>query len=135
MRVVICVDEKGGIVFNNRRQSRDRILIEDLRKTVGSECLVVSPYTAKLFEEHWPGLKICDNPLVHAGDQDFCFVELVGISEYKNKISELTIYNWNRHYPADKVLDLRPEDIGLTLKESYDFVGSSHDKITKEIYG
>ena len=30
MIVVICVDDKNGIGFNRRRQSRDRLLIADL---------------------------------------------------------------------------------------------------------
>ena len=28
MRVIVCVDDNGGMLFNHRRQSRDRVLCE-----------------------------------------------------------------------------------------------------------
>ena len=34
MKVIVCVDDNNGMMFNNRRQSRDRILIEDVVKSV-----------------------------------------------------------------------------------------------------
>ena len=35
MILVICVDDKGGMAFNGRRQSMDRLLRADLLQTVG----------------------------------------------------------------------------------------------------
>ena len=28
MKVIVCVDDKGGVMFNHRRQSQDRVLRE-----------------------------------------------------------------------------------------------------------
>ena len=28
MKLILCVDDKGGLAFNHRRQSRDRVLNE-----------------------------------------------------------------------------------------------------------
>ena len=46
----------------------------------------------------------------------------------------LYVYKWNRRYPATTFLDLDPVKNGLRLAERTDFVGSSHDAITKETY-
>lgn len=39
-----------------------------------------------------------------AGDGDFAFCEFADPAAYKDKIEELIVYNWNRHYPADTKL-------------------------------
>ena len=49
-------------------------------------------------------------------------------------IGTLVIYRWNELYPSDVKFDLDVVAAGFKLVESYDFKGSSHDRITKEIY-
>ena len=49
-------------------------------------------------------------------------------------ISRLIIYNWNRRYPFDRQLDISPAKMGFKLVSVTEFEGSSHEKITKEIY-
>ena len=66
-----------------------------------------------------------------AEENDLCFLEDENINLYKEKINELIIYKWNRKYPADFVFEM-PE--GFVLTETAEFQGSSHEKITKEIY-
>ena len=39
MYIIICLDDNNGLAFNHRRQSQDRIVAEDIRKTVGKETL------------------------------------------------------------------------------------------------
>ena len=34
MKVIVILDDNLGMLFNNRRQSRDRVLIDDIIKTV-----------------------------------------------------------------------------------------------------
>ena len=43
----------------------------------------------------------------------------------------IVLYRWNRAYPADVKFTM-PQ--GFALKESRDFAGSSHEKITREEY-
>ena len=31
MTLYVCLDDKNGMLFNNRRQSRDRVVLEDIR--------------------------------------------------------------------------------------------------------
>ena len=35
MIAVVCIDDKGGMLFNRRRQSQDRLLREDLLREAG----------------------------------------------------------------------------------------------------
>ena len=37
MTVFICLDDKNGMLFNHRRQSRDKAVIEDMLSFAGYE--------------------------------------------------------------------------------------------------
>ena len=50
LTVAVTVDDKMGIAFNKRRQSRDKLLIEDLCKNTEGVIYVTS-YSAQLFED------------------------------------------------------------------------------------
>ena len=56
------------------------------------------------------------------------------INPYSEKVEALILYRWNRRYPFDRTLDFDPAENGLMLREVTEFVGYSHEKITKEIY-
>ena len=131
--VAITVDDRMGIAFNKRRQSRDRVLIADLCDNTDG-VVYVSPYSAPLFEEYADKVAVVDAPLADCPDGAVCFLEMTELKAHVEDISALTVYRWNRHYPSDKKLDIDIESCGFTLSHSYEFVGKSHDKITKEIY-
>lgn len=134
MTVFVCIDDRGGMLFGGRRQSRDKNLISDMAKTVGENLFYISDFSEKLIGESELSAICVPYPLDSAGEGDFVFNESFHLKEYADKIKRLIIYRWNKKYPYDFALDLAPEKEGFSLKESYDFVGSSHDKITKEIY-
>ena len=50
MYIIICLDDNNGLAFNHRRQSQDRIVAEDIRKTVGEKKLWITDYSRKLFQ-------------------------------------------------------------------------------------
>ncbi|MBR2612621.1 MAG: hypothetical protein IKC72_06075 [Clostridia bacterium] len=130
MKVIICVDNEMGIAFNHRRQSRDRILIEDVIKMT-EKALFCAPYSKTLLEEH-PHLIVSETPLDDAMEENYVFAEMLSLSAYAEKIDTLVLYRWNRTYPSDKTFDL---DLShFTLISSENFVGYSHEKITKEVY-
>lgn len=133
LTVAITVDDKMGLAFNKRRQSRDRLLIDDLCKKTDKD-IYISSYSALLFEEHKERVKIVDDPLRDCPDGGFCFVEMTELSPYVESISTLIVYHWNRLYPADKRLDIDVTNCGFKMTAKYEFVGSSHDKITKGTY-
>ena len=133
MKVIVCVDDNNGMMFNNRRQSRDRVLIEDLLNTIKEGCLYIAPYSKILFQDI-TALIETETLLEEAGADDYCFVENKTLLPYSDRIDELIIYRWNRTYPADMHLDIRPEALSLKLVSTTEFAGSSHEKITKELY-
>lgn len=54
MTVILTLDDRGGMSFNGRRQSRDRLLIADLLSELrarGVTRLVLAPSSASLFPE------------------------------------------------------------------------------------
>ena len=129
--VAITVDERMGIAFNKRRQSSDRILISDLVNTV-SDNIYITEYSLPLFSEQDAKAVVVADPLSECPDGGCCFVEAKALSEYIDEIDTLIVYNWNRHYPSDMKLDV--DFSGYKLVDFREFIGSSHEKITKEIY-
>jgi hypothetical protein len=132
MNVIVCVDNELGMMFNNRRQSRDIKACEDMLKLSGGN-LVIAPYSEKLFTE-LSGYRIVDDPLGEAVSGEYVLIEDRGLLEYVNKIEKIVLYHWNRDYPSDKKLDTPPTQHGFHLVDSYEFEGRSHEKITREIY-
>ena len=51
-----------------------------------------------------------------------------------DRLEGLVLYRWNRRYPADAWLDVRPGPPGWTLARREEFSGHSHERITKEVY-
>lgn len=131
MKLIVCLDERKGMMFNNRRQSRDRVLIDNMIKMIGDDKLYIAPYSEGLFENKEIKLKVKKNPL-KAADENWCFIENLPVAEYKDEIETVVIYHWNRHYPGDFFFDLELDS--YSLESSEELVGSSHEKITKEIW-
>ena len=134
MTVIICVDERGGMLFNKRRVSKDRLVIKDLEKEVGDGILYISDFSEPLFADSEISVLSVSEPLSAAAKEDFAFIENFSLKEKTNNIERLIIYNWNRKYPYDFSLDIEPLKCGFSLISTTDFKGNSHDKITKEIY-
>ena len=128
MKIVVCIDKSNGMLFNGRRQSQDSVLREKLLGLIGENKLFVNAYTAKQFEDTRQ-LQVSEDFLQQAGPEDFCFIENVAVPE----ADEIYLFRWNRDYPADTYfeLELKP---GYRKVKTEDFVGSSHKKITLDIY-
>lgn len=131
MRLIVTLDEHGGMLFNRRRQSRDRVLAENVLRMTEQARLVVSPYSAPLFASH-PALVVAEDPLTAAEKGDFCFLEEQSPRGRMALFSRVVIYKWNRHYPADVFFDADLSEFSLI--ETEEFEGFSHKKITKEVY-
>lgn len=132
MTIFVCVDDKGGMAFNHRRQSRDSVQLRDMLAEAQGRPLRISPRSAALFGEGGP-VAASEDYLEGAGPEDLCFVEEPPLLPWADKIHRLILYRWNRAYPADKYLDIDLAE-GWKCQGSTEFPGSSHDKITKETY-
>ena len=134
MIVIACVDDSMGMLFNNRRVSQDAGQREWMKEYVNDAVIWVSPYSAKLFSpEEW-NLNISCGFLEKAKKGEYCFVEDADIKQYRHKIEKIILYRWNRSYPSDKKMDLIPENEGFKLKNTAEFAGTSHEKITEEVW-
>lgn len=135
MNVIICIDNNGGMLFNYRRQSKDRFVQEDIIQLIGNHRLWMNQFTKNQFlnvSTNIHQINVAEDFLKKAQNGDYCFVENVDIFPYISKIDRIILYKWNRVYPSDTFLLLDLSE--WTLENTEDFVGHSHDKITKEIY-
>ena len=126
MKLIVCLDDNNGMMFNKRRQSRDRVLIENVLEFCKGEKLYTNEYSAKLFPENT--VEIFEN--IELIGISFCFAE--DFTVHEEYVDEIIVYKWNRLYPADTYFNIDLEN--WSLIESVDFEGSSHEKITREIY-
>ena len=135
MEVIACVDDDYGLMFNKRRQSRDRIVTDHILQDSSGRLLYTAEYSAQLFTEADQS-RIIARPdfLECAGPEDCCFVEDSRLLPYESKIDRIILYRWNRKYPADLYFDIPLTEHGWRLNESIGFPGNSHEKITREVY-
>lgn len=126
MKLIVCLDDKNGMMFNKRRQSRDRVLIENVLELSEGERIYTNEYSAKLFPEK--AIEVFEN--IEEIENGYCFAENFTVDE--EYVEEIIVYKWNRLYPADTYFNIDLEN--WTLTESVEFEGSSHEKITREIY-
>ena len=127
MTLYICLDDRNGLKFNKRRQSRDAALLEDIRNQLSGN-LLIDPFSEKLIRE-------AEIPYVLPPEtaEDF-FSEDIPSDEILAQTEKLVIYRWNRHYPADVCWNPDLAAIGFSLQETTEFPGTSHEKITREVY-
>ena len=132
MKIIVCLDDRSGMLFMKRRQSQDRALRQRvLERTTGS-VLWMNRYSEGQFSEGV--FRVDEQFLDKAGPGEYCFVENADILPYLNRIEEVIVYRWNRHYPSDVKF---PVDVFCNkwiLLETADFPGTSHDMITEEVY-
>ena len=133
MKVILCLYETKGMMFNKRRQSRDRIILERIVRHCEGKRLWMNTYSGKLFAYFQTiEISVDEDFLEKAVEGDYCFVESDSLKACENKIEELIIFWWNKKYPSDFYLDLSFEKWKKTASE--EFEGFSHDIITEEIY-
>lgn len=133
MTVYVCLDDRNGMLFNRRRQSRDAALLEDIRASV-PEVLTIDPFSEKLILETGIPYTLAPENLSELPEDAHFFAENRKPEELVPLSGKLVIYRWNRHYPADLRWDTDPLEAGFTLAEQLEFPGSSHEIITKEVY-
>lgn len=135
MILIVCVDDNLGMLFNHRRQSQDRVLRARVLELTSGARLWMNAYSHKQFEaEGAPHIIVDDAFLNKAGRGDYCFAEDIDILPYEDSIERIIIYKWNRRYPADLHFTIPLQEHGWKLVQTTDFAGSSHEKITEEVY-
>lgn len=131
MKIIVCIDKKQGMMFNNRRQSQDSAVREKVHSFAESSTVWMSNYSFRQFTDGG-NFSVDDDYLNKAGNDDYCFIE---DGEYDiNRCDTIIVYKWNRQYQADKFFDFDFKSSIFKRISKLDFVGSSHEKITEEIF-
>ena len=131
MILVVCIDDKGGMLFNRRRQSQDRLLRQDLLAEAAGAALWMNAYSAGQFAEPPGNLRVAEDFPARAGEGEFCFFENVDPAPWLDRAEKVLIYRWNRSYPADRFFPLPLA--GRSVERTEEFAGSRHERITKEV--
>lgn len=134
MRLIVCLDDNGGMLFGGRRQSKDRLLREDMLSLTQGSTLWMDEYSFRQFTEAAENICVAENCLAKAGSMDFCFVEKADILPYADYVTGVILYRWNRSYPSDKTFPTEVFSHKWSLVSQREFPGFSHDIITREVY-
>lgn len=135
MIIIVAVDDRSGMTFNHRRQTQDSILREKIIELTAGKCLWMNCYSVQQFHScDAAQIRVDDNFLREAASGEFCFLEDQPIKEYEKQIEQIILFKWNRRYPGDLYFDIDVKGEGWRLVRTEDFAGSSHEKITMEVY-
>ena len=133
MTIYVCLDDKNGMLFNKRRQSRDVAVLADIQASI-PDSLTIDPFSEKLIQGAKIPYALAPEDLSLLPPDAHFFIENRSAADIVPLTSTVVIYRWNRHYPADTHWDPDLAQCGFTLRESSEFPGKSHEKITKEVY-
>lgn len=125
---IVCLDQKNGMYFNERRQSRDRYVIRDILDMTKESVLYINSYSEELFGNQRNKYIVSDDYFSDAKENDYCFVENHVLDQ--SSVNKLIVYRWDKVYPSDYKLDMS----GWKLISTMVFMGYSHDEIVKEVY-
>lgn len=128
MKIIVCIDDRMGMMFNKRRISQDRIVREVIKNM--NETIYMNEYSFQLYQDTLDNV-IVDEEFIKHAQNHYCLIENTSIKDYQDDIDEIILFKWNRSYPADMYLDIDLSKYKLMSEE--EFEGSSHH-ITKQIY-
>lgn len=143
MKLIVCVDPRGGMMFNKRRTTSDVLVTADILREAEGGRLLIAPYSEKIFktceaEGYAPNggaiYTVSGDPINDANEGDTVFLENMSAKARLADIDTIIIYNWTDIFPFDFTFDIDPRKEGFILAEQYDFPGYNHDIVTKEVY-
>lgn len=138
MILISCIDDRGGLLFHGRRLSRDRVLCQDVLRTCAGSPLWMAPGSRSLFSSLRDGLSssilTSEDFLAQAAPGEFCFLEDRPIRPFLDGWSPWSSITGTAATPQTCFWTWTPAALGWSLLGREEFPGSSHKKITKEVY-
>lgn len=128
MKLIVCVENSGGMLFNNRRLSRDSKVTEDILSCC-KDRLFFTDFSSSLF--NGDGKTVSSPEAVPR--EGYFFIENILPSSLLEMTEGIVIYRWNRDYPHDLSFDIDLSEFTMAAPAS-EISGTSHEKITKEEY-
>lgn len=123
LTVITFLDEKNGMMFNNRRQSKDEVVKKYIKEIIGEETLYLSAYSKKYYDF---------GKEVNKFNNSMSFALVEDPKNMPLSIDKFIIFYWNRHYPADSFFNCDLNKYVVTNET--EIVGKSHEKITVRTY-
>ncbi|MBU5335115.1 ribonuclease Z [Intestinibacter bartlettii] len=134
MNLIVCLEDKNGMMFNKRRLSQDVAIREDIYKNMDGKSLIMNAYSFKMFEKDNPEVDIVVREDLPVCDKEnLQFIEDKQLGKFESEINKMIVYYWNRRYPSDLKFDIDFEDGNWEVVSEEEFEGNSHEKITKKI--
>lgn len=122
VKIIVCIDPRMGYFFNNRRQTKDKIIRKHLLETYGP--LYISEYSSDMFKEDG------DYKIVSSLDNDGW--NLIEDMEIPDRVDEILLVRWNKRYPADRYLTIDLSQYQMI--DRYMMNGNSHEDVVVEHY-
>ncbi|MBP3706660.1 MAG: ribonuclease Z [Clostridia bacterium] len=133
MNIIICLDDKNGLIFGTKRQSRDIKIYERILENTKGRKLLMNEYSYNLFKDLNTKINVRNDFLSLAKKKDYCFIENDEFLNYDKFIESITVYRWNTVYPSTVRID--EKYLNKRKKISvFEFCGNSHQLITEEVY-
>ena len=87
MTVLIALDNHDGMLLNNRRQSRDSVMIQKMFEMIGDSRLFVHSFSQKLLAKDYCDRIVVRDDFLDVAQADVkCFVENQHLFEHINKM-------------------------------------------------
>lgn len=132
MKLIVCLDDKCGVLFNNRRVSSDKEVIKHIQNLTAGGTLICSDYSAGLFPEG--SVCVQEDFADVSSDVAYYFLEGQDPTPVADRVRELIVYRWNRIYPSDYRFPMDLFGKRMRKVSQGQFPGNSHDLITWEVY-
>lgn len=103
MKLIVCLENNNGVIFNKRRVSSDRKVTQRVIELTWGKKLWISYYTQELFvdKDIKSTLIVISNSIFKkAGENDYVWIENI-MPKNLDDCSELIVFRWNRDYPSD----------------------------------
>ena len=132
MKVIVCIDNKNGMMFGGKRQSMDSLQRQDVEELIGKNSLFMKPYSYSLYQDRNMDIHVVEDLWSEEND-NYILVEDEDVTPLLSQIDTFIVYQWNRTYPGDFFFSIDLDNF-YEKQEEKEFPGSSHEKITRIIY-
>lgn len=117
MILILTVDNRNGMSFNNRRQRKSHVLQENIFEMIQGSKLYMNSEASQQFPEEtrkYEQISIYED-IKDVGAGEYCFIETWTdrLFECEEKIEKIVVYRWSdRVYAADVIFDSKLSDYG-----------------------
>lgn len=129
MNAIAVIDSCNGLAFNDRPQSRDRVLMERIARLTDDAPIQAEGHFARMLESY--GFQClpyaqCLQP------GEWVWLDHDPSAQEIEQIDKLIVARFRNIYPADMWFTLEPQKPEWKKMSRQIFAGSSHDKIILE---